>query len=201
MSFVVPIPRWLAALGVTIDDLAAFGPDLRPDGRALLARHCDAEGRALGTERVSAGPDGRLRYGYHPAGLPKGCMRSARASAAAPAAPPLARVVLACGPLPALCAAALDGHRPGTVYLGAGGCWTAAVAETVGVVIEAGAGEVVLAFADTPTGERSAEAAIMHLRRAHLPLRRLVRRRPAAGTWPETLRWIRSGEGQPGVAA
>ncbi len=200
MSFVVPIPRWLAALGVTIDDLAAFGPDLRPDGRALLARHCDAEGRALGTERVSAGPDGRLRYGYHPAGLPKGCMRSARASAAAPAAPPLARVVLACGPLPALCAAALDGHRPGTVYLGAGGCWTAALAETVGRFVEDGAGEVVLGFAATPVGERSAAAAVAHLRRARPPrLRRLLRRRPAAGTWPETLRRVH-GEAPDGEA-
>jgi hypothetical protein len=189
-------PHWLAALGVTAADLAAFGPDLRFDGRTLLAQHRDARGTPLGLERISVGPDGRLRYGY-PARRPKGCVRS---GGAAPAATP-ARLVLACGALPALCAAAFDGNRLDTIYLGAGGCWTAAVGETVGVVIEAGAGEVVLALADTPTGERSAEAAIMHLRRAHLPLRRLVRRRPAAGTWPETLRWIRSGEGRPGVAA
>ncbi|MBV1798722.1 hypothetical protein [Siccirubricoccus sp. G192] len=178
------LPHWIHRIGLSYPDLIGFGEDLRLQGNSLLALHRDAAGTALGWERIAPGRDGTLRYGY-PSGLHKGCVRSWHLD------PVPARLLLACGPLPALCARALDGARRDTIYVGLAGCWTAASAETTANLIEAGVREVVLAFGANQTGERSLAAATAFFRGSGLGGQRMTRRTPAAGSWPAALRRMR----------
>jgi hypothetical protein len=179
-----PFPVWLADLGVTQNDLLAFGPDLRLEGDILLACHRDGGAVPLGWERVSAGAHGHLRCDY-PKGLAKGCLASTPLSGVA------GRVLVTCGAVPALCAAAVDRLRSDTVYVGLCGGWTDTAAQALARLVSGGADEVVIAFADTACGRRSRAAAEQYLRTAHMPARRLVARQPALGSWPVTLRRLR----------
>ncbi|MGG5823430.1 hypothetical protein [Falsiroseomonas sp. HW251] len=179
------IPAWLGRIGLSRTDIGNFGDDILITGSALCAMHRTPCGMSLGWERVEQDSRGRLRYSY-PAGAQKGIVRSRVRD------PIARRILLTCGPLPALCAQVIDGARHDTVAIGLGGCWTDASAEIVEHHVSAGAREIVLAFADHPAGTRSHDAAVAFIRKSPLGLERLTRRTPACRTWPETLQVLRS---------
>jgi hypothetical protein len=180
-----PRTGWLADLGFRRGDLARFGGDVRLEHGALLARHRGADGRPLGWERVWPGPGGGLHY-RHSRGGTKGLFRSR--------VPGARRLVLTCGALPAVAAAACDADRAGSCHAGVGGAWTPAAAAATAALVVGGVSRVVLAFAATAAGEATAARALADL--AGLPARVEVLA-PPRGTWLATLRQRRrAGEPQ-----
>jgi hypothetical protein len=172
------LPDFCRQLGLTIADLAPFGPELRVSGRILEARHTDCEGCEVGWELIH---DER-RFAFKPGGR-KALFRS----------PPAQRhrLLLAAGPLPALCAAALEGRHADTCYAAPGGPWTRAAADAAAALIAGGIREVALAFGPSPVGLRSTEQAAALVRACAADGVTISVLMPTAGTWTQALREAR----------
>lgn len=186
------LPAWLSAMGLLRSDLAAFGDDLTVRSGMLHARHRDADGHVLGVERVWEAA-GEVRYSHTKGGR--------RGVVVGPLAGTPARILVADGALPVLCAAACDGMRDDTAYVGLPGAWSAVAAARIASLVLDGAGEIVLALAGTEAGQRSVAAAVADLRPLRSQIARLARRAPPAGGWPAALRALRRGAPADGRAA
>ncbi|MFC7739296.1 hypothetical protein ACFQX4_26845 [Roseomonas sp. GCM10028921] len=125
-------------------DLEPFGSAVTTDGRTLWAVHRDGDGHETGREIIRGGL--RPTFAFTRGGS-RALFRSPGRLRP--------RVVIADGPLPAICLAAFEGHRlaSGTSYLAPGRAWTLAASSTLHALLRgAEPKEVVLAFALAPDG-------------------------------------------------
>ena len=184
MVTITNAPAGLSGFGLRRGDLARFADEVRCCRGTLLARHRDAADNPLGWESVWAGPDGEFHYRYSRGGS-KGLFRSPPAGAR--------RLVLACGALSAIAAAACDAERDGSCHAGVGGAWTPAAAASAAALIRSGAVRVVLAFGATPAGRAMVARALAELAGLSAEVEVLE---PPRGTWLATLRARRLPDGE-----
>ena len=169
---------------IFVSDLAPFGAEVGVGRRAIWAVHRDASGRETGREVIHGSPTtSGAAFSFTPGGR-KSLFRSP--------GPCRARLVLADGPMQAVCIAAVEGASPTSpiTYAAHGGVWTAAASHAlVGLLRASPPTQIVLAFAAARDGAcASVMASIDAIREASIapvPIRRLG---APAGGWIEALR-------------
>ncbi|MCW8088254.1 hypothetical protein [Sabulicella glaciei] len=169
------LPRFVREIGLRPDDVERFGSNASADARTLMF-----------TER---GPDslptGVLTLGERrKCWFTKGGMRSLTWSRE-PQNP--SRILLATGALPALCAAACEGHRADTLYVAPPGSWSGFSVWTFEALLARVRPEcVVIGMPDTARANRLAEEAQQIIEVGWCGAMAVLRL-PMTRDWPECL--------------
>lgn len=173
------IPNFIGELGLTLADIAEFKGEVVSDRYSIKFKFRDTTGAVTGIETMR----GPRRFLFTQGGK--------RALFHGPTSRRQHRVLIADGPLAAVCAAAVEGHRADTLYAAPGGTLSAMAGDALLGLINGGIRVAALGFSSTLTGRRLADDVEALVSGAFVDHVEVEEATPPHGRWPLALWAIR----------